>query len=107
MNSLYARDQLRQRMAWSLSQILVIADVDTDNKLMNEYWLHFHDIFVQHAFGSYGDILKEVAYNPAMSDYLTYKNNKANAEYAGSSTYPDENFSREVNNQLGYCLATD
>ena len=47
----------------------------------------------RHAFGNYGEMLKEVAYNSIMGEYLTHKANKAQA-YSG--TFPDENFAREI-----------
>ena len=34
--------------------------------LMSERrYVHFYDIFVRHAFGNFGDILREVTYSPA------------------------------------------
>jgi len=40
---------------------------------------------VRHAFGSYRDVMREVAYAPLMATYLTFLDNKAMA-YDGS--YP-------------------
>ena len=61
--SVYAPDQLRQRMAWSLSQVCVIGAVGAGGVLgdATEQWTHYYDIFVRHAFGSYFNILKEGA----------------------------------------------
>ena len=58
--ALYGKDQLRQRVAWALSQILVVSGGDT----LTEPWVAYYDIFVRHAFGSYRDILKEVSFSP-------------------------------------------
>ena len=54
---LNADDQLRQRVAWSLSQVFVVsaAELVSDE---NEAWVTFYDIFVHHAFGNYFDIMK-------------------------------------------------
>ena len=49
MQSLYAEDQLRQRMAWALSQVLVTSAQGTDYGLYSEMWMNFYDIFVRHA----------------------------------------------------------
>ena len=58
--AVYAHDQLRQRAAWALSQVLVVgADNDDDT----ERWLAYYDIFVRHAFGSFRDVLREVSYS--------------------------------------------
>lgn len=63
-----ANDQLRQRMAWALSQILVITpnQINSDST-QSEIYLNYYDIFVRHAFGNYRDILQEVAYSPMVS----------------------------------------
>jgi hypothetical protein len=61
-------DQLRQRMAFALSQILVITSNQIDNDSRNsEIYLNYYDIFVRNAFGNYRDILKEVSYSPMVS----------------------------------------
>jgi len=91
--ALKSKDQLRQRVAWSLSQILVIAEEGIGKSDENEPWTVFYDIFVKHAFGNYHDILREVSYSPMMSIYLTYHQNKA---YQFAGTYPDENYAREI-----------
>ena len=72
---LTAPDQLRQRMAWTLSQILVIND-DLGNELTEKY-ANYYDIFVKHAFGNYRDILKEVSYSPMMALFLSYHESKS------------------------------
>ena len=60
MIGLYAPDELRQRVAWSLSQIIVIGAVgSTVLEDHSEVWTSFYDILVRHAFGSYRDILRE------------------------------------------------
>lgn len=71
---LKAQDQLRQRMAWALSQILVITpnQIDTEDEEAEPY-LKYYDIFVNNAFGNYRDILKAVAYSPMVSKCNIYK----------------------------------
>ena len=85
---LEAPDTLRQRAAWSLSQIWVAAS-DGIGTMASEHWGAYYDIFVRNAFGNVRDILKQVAYNPIMSEYLTYKGNKGFA--ATGISRPDEN----------------
>lgn len=93
MQALYANDQLRQRMAWALSQVLVLAVVGGNFDGQTEMWLNYYDIFVRNAFGNFRDVLREVTYNPIMGDYLTFKRSRAFDE---SNNYPDENFAREI-----------
>ena len=87
-----AQDQLRQRVAWGLSQIWTCASVGPGGAFA-ERWSTYHDIFVRNAFGNVRDILKEVAYSPLMADYLTYMKNKG---LAAGGTFPDENMAREM-----------
>ena len=69
MNSI---DQLRQRVAWALSQILVITPNQIRNTESAENYLNYYDIFVKHAFGNYFDILKEVSFSPMVSSFCIY-----------------------------------
>lgn len=90
-------DQLRQRVAWALSQILVITQNQISADEQSEIYLNYYDIFVRHAFGSYRSILKEVAYSPMMGEMLSYLKSKSTAFVladSGSISYPDENFAR-------------
>ena len=90
---LSAEDQLRQRIAFALSQILVIGEEGLGKQDEQEVWLKYYDIFVRNAFGSYRDVLWEVASSPMMATYLTFYGNRA-LHIVG--TNPDENFSREI-----------
>lgn len=98
--ALKAPDQLRQRMAFALSQILVIAEGAIEDDDATESFLTFYDIFTRHAFGNYFDILKEVTYHPLMAEMLTYLNGESTgyAWGAGSQVFlkPDENYAREI-----------
>ena len=84
-----ANDQLRQRMAFALSQILV---VDDDSRTLRT--AYYFDILSRNAFGNYRDILQEVTYSPKMGDYLTYIRNRGDREDQGRM--PDENYAREI-----------
>lgn len=86
-------DQLRQRVAFALSQILVTSrrDANLENRCLG--MADYYDIFVRHAFGSYRDILTEVTLHPVMGRYLSHiGNQKARPEI---NQYPDENYARE------------
>jgi uncharacterized protein (DUF1800 family) len=92
--NLWGKDQLRQRVAYALSQILVISNVS--DALFNDSRgiAHYNDILVNHAFGNYRDLLGEVTLNPMMGEYLNMvRNEKANAV---KNIRPDENFAREI-----------
>ena len=92
--AVYANDQLRQRMTFALSEILVIS---TENSMirnrpqgLGSYW----DTLANEAFGSYKALLKDVTLHPMMGVYLSHLINKKADEEAG--TFPDENYAREV-----------
>jgi uncharacterized protein (DUF1800 family) len=87
-------DQLRQRVAFALSQILVTSrrDANLENRCLG--MADYYDIFVRHAFGSYEDILREVTLHPVMGRYLSHVGNqKADPSI---NRYPDENYAREI-----------
>ena len=88
------QDQLRQRVAFALSQICVASrrDPNLENKPLA--MSDFYDIFVRNAFGNYLDVMREVTLHPAMGRYLSHiGNQKARPEI---NQYPDENYAREV-----------
>jgi hypothetical protein len=93
-------DQLRQRMAWALSQILTMVPNDIEADDETEPFVVFYDILVRQAFGNYRDILKEVSYSPMMAEMLTYRQSKSMAYVQDRDNirdvFPDENFAREV-----------
>ncbi len=92
--ALWGDDQLRQRVAYSLSQILVISNVS--DVLYNDTRgiANYQDILAQHAFGNYRDLLKAVTLNPMMGEYLSMvRNEKADAN---RNIRPDENYAREI-----------
>ncbi|MGB1139830.1 MAG: DUF1800 domain-containing protein [Halioglobus sp.] len=86
-------DQLRQRMAFALSQILVVSADSTVGRAPQAL-AHYVDILTRNAFGNFRDLLEEVTYSPAMAIYLTYlRNQKADP---ATGRVPDENYAREI-----------
>lgn len=86
-------DQLRQRMAFALSQILVISANGTLARQPQSV-ANYADILATGAFGNYRDLLEAVTYSPAMGVFLTYvRNEKANPI---TGRVPDENYAREL-----------
>jgi uncharacterized protein (DUF1800 family) len=87
-------DQLRQRVAYALSQLLVTSNSAPVLASRGEALASYYDLLAQHAFGNYRTLLGAVARNPAMGVYLSHQGNrKANPS---TGTRPDENFAREV-----------
>jgi len=100
MVALTAKDQLRQRVAWALSQILVIVKSEVSSEWDHAEWfVHYYDIFVRHAFGNYRDVLREISYSPMMAVNLSFLQSRSYAymwERYGLKVYADENFAREI-----------
>lgn len=92
-NVLTAPDQLRQRVAFALSEIFVVSDVSLDQPY-TEGLSNYYDILGNDAFGNFRTLLNDVTLSPIMGNYLSsLRNAKADAT-AGTS--PDENYAREV-----------
>jgi uncharacterized protein (DUF1800 family) len=91
--SIAAPDQLRQRMAFALSQILVISDVGMLEG-SHEGVTNYYDLLVKHAFGNFRTLLEEVTLSPMMGQYLSMARNQKPNPNTGSE--PDENYAREI-----------
>lgn len=87
-------DQLRQRVAFALSQILVVSRQDGNLVNLPRGLSSYYDILVTNAFGNYFDILQTVTFHPAMGRYLSHVGNQPPAPEI--SRFPDENYAREV-----------
>ena len=96
--ALTSADQLRQRMAFALSQILVVTPTVLNDSINTETMIQYYDIFVRNAFGNYRNILKQVAFSHRMGEMLSSINSKSyqySIDY-GRPAFPDENFGREI-----------
>jgi uncharacterized protein (DUF1800 family) len=96
INAITGDDQLRQRVAYALSQIIVVSHHDTASAtyLRPRAVAYYQDILTRNAFGNYRDILEEITYSPAMGLYLTYYQNQK--EDPATQRMPDENYAREI-----------
>ncbi|MGL5019808.1 MAG: DUF1800 family protein [Luteolibacter sp.] len=93
-NAIAGPDQLRQRVAFALSQILVVSRRDANLEEKPEAITHYYDTLVRHALGNYGDLLRDVTFHPSMGWYLSHAGNqKADPSIP---RYPDENYAREI-----------
>ena len=89
------RDQLRQRVAFALSEIMVISDGASD-KLGNTPLgvTDYYDTLARGAFGNYRDLLEKVTLHPAMGVFLSMLGNEKPDPV--NNIRPDENYAREV-----------
>lgn len=92
--SIQGEDQLRQRVAFALSQILVTSRRDANLENLCLGMSNYYDLFVDQAFGNYEDLLMKVTMHPVMGRYLSHVGNqKADPSI---NRYPDENYAREI-----------
>jgi uncharacterized protein (DUF1800 family) len=81
-------DQLRQRVAFALSEIFVISS-DTDNATTITY---YHNTLAQDAFTNFYTVMHDVSTSPGMGAYL----NMLNSAKAPAGEIPNENYAREL-----------
>lgn len=91
--SIAADDQLRQRMAYALSQIMVISS-QSDLGRAPQTVAAYMDVLTTGAFGNFRQLIENVTYSPAMAVYLTYLRNQKPDPVTGR--VPDENYAREL-----------
>jgi len=92
--ALFAQDQLRQRVAFALSEILVVSD-ETDATWSRAVGMaEYYDILVRHALGNYRDLLADVSRSPMMGLYLSHLQNQR--AWPEENVRPDENYAREI-----------
>ncbi|MGZ8243917.1 DUF1800 domain-containing protein [Methylomagnum sp.] len=89
MNMYGGTDQLRQRVIFALSQIVVIS---SNKNIYGEELAPYVRLLSKHAFGNYRSLLRDITLSPAMGKYLDL----ANSVKATASTSPNENYAREL-----------
>ena len=100
-NALYGQDQLRQRVAFALSQILVTSSSDIP---LPSWMRTYQQLLYASAFGNFRQLLYDVTLNPAMGRFLDMVNNRCQNRVptniavclGGSSFLPNENYAREI-----------
>ncbi len=90
-NALNGDDQLRQRVAFALSQIFVVAGTKVQ---MAAGMADYQNMLLDGAFGNFRDLLEQVTLHPMMGSYLDMVNNVKGI--ADRGTRPNENYAREL-----------
>lgn len=91
--SLRGPDQLRQRVAYALSQIWVVSDVGALGQ-QPQALAYYYDTLLDHAFGNYRELMLAITLTPAMGVYLSMLGNQK--PDPARNIYPDENYAREL-----------
>jgi uncharacterized protein (DUF1800 family) len=91
LHALKNPDQLRQRVAFALSQIFVVSSVE----IYEAYGLAaYQNTLLADALGNYRTLLQDVTLSPVMGHYLDMVDNDKTNPRLG--TTPNENYAREV-----------
>jgi uncharacterized protein (DUF1800 family) len=90
-NALTGQDQLRQRVAFALSQIMVVSANKVNNPSAFVLW---NNMMQKDAFGNFSTLLNDVTLSPVMGNYLDMVNNDKPDPNSGLK--PNENYAREV-----------
>jgi uncharacterized protein (DUF1800 family) len=94
-NTVIHTDQLRQRVAFALSEIFVISDQNTLIDQHPEGEVTYYDILSDNAFGNFRTLLEKVTLSTDMGVYLNMISNPR-ADLS-KNRHPDENYAREIN----------
>ncbi len=90
-NAVHGSDQLRQRVAFALSQIMVASAVEENSPTQIVPYLQ---LLKQDAFTNFRTLMEDVTLNPTMGEYLDMRNNdKADP---ATDTRANENYAREL-----------
>jgi uncharacterized protein (DUF1800 family) len=91
-NALTQPDQLRQRVAFALHQLIVVGGVQLNTNETSWYAPYLQTID-RNAFGNFRTLLYEVTLNPGMGEYL---NMRGNSVVNRANPTPNENYAREI-----------
>jgi uncharacterized protein (DUF1800 family) len=84
-------DQLRQRVAFALSQIFVVSGIE----IYEAYGMaDYQNMLLNDAFGNFRTLLQDVTLSPVMGHYLDMADNDKTNLTAGTS--PNQNYGREA-----------
>jgi uncharacterized protein (DUF1800 family) len=93
-NALRRPDQLRQRVAWALSQIFVVSAMKDPDLETAYVQARYQQMLAEEAFGNVSSLFTRMTLSPAMGHMLDMVDNaKADAH---DMTEPNENFAREL-----------
>ncbi|MGE6762921.1 DUF1800 domain-containing protein [Corallococcus interemptor] len=101
LRAVTGEDQLRQRVAFALSQIFVVSVNGIPDSARTPYvdskvaLAGYMNLLSQYAFGDFRELLEAVTKNPAMGRYLDMANNRA-FDSKGNPIDPNENYAREM-----------
>ena len=88
-----ARDQLRQRVGFALSEITVISGNLAEIRNHHIGMARWPDMLAENADDHFRELIEDVTYSPVMGKYLSHLQNSSEGS---SGVPPDENYAREI-----------
>ena len=85
-------DQLRQRVAFALSEMFVVSTNSINSRAVTPY----QNILANDAFTNFATIMKDVTLSPAMGGYLNMLNSNKPGTVNGVAQIANENYPREL-----------
>ncbi len=91
VNAINGQDQLRQRVSFALSEIMVISGIGPNIKSPTAFSL-WMNMMQNDALGNFFTLLNDVTLSPSMGSYLNMANNNG----CTARCRPNENYAREI-----------
>ena len=88
-----AKDQLRQRIGFALSEIMVISENVAELRNHHIGMARWADMLAENADDHFRELIEDVTYSPMMGKYLSHLQNSSEG---ASGVPPDENYAREI-----------
>jgi uncharacterized protein (DUF1800 family) len=93
-NAIKGPDQLRQRVAFALSEIFVVSEINSELANSGQGLAAYYDLLSTNALGNFRTLIDGISHNLQMGLYLSfYENDKPNAL---TGVHADENYAREL-----------
>jgi uncharacterized protein (DUF1800 family) len=92
-NAVNGQDQLRQRVAFAWSEIMVVSQIGALGNLPYSV-ASYNDLLATRGLGNFRDLMEAVTLHPAMGVYLSMLGNQR--PNPAANIRPDENYAREL-----------
>jgi len=93
-NAVTGPDQLRQRVAFALSEIFVVSNNNSVLVDRSQSLASYYDLLATDAFGNFRTLIDDISHSPVMGNYLSFfRNDKPNP---ATGVRADENYAREL-----------
>jgi uncharacterized protein (DUF1800 family) len=93
-NVVLGKDQLRQRVAFALSEILVVSGNGGPIWGHNPGLAYYYDMLARDALGNFRTLLQDVTLSPAMGEFLSMMH--SDKPNPATGVHADQNYAREV-----------